>query len=334
MAFQFHLGRFGRLKHRLIVVGQAINQISVKQMAEFHFSVEYFSNFKDFKAIDVPDDYSLWIHFDTTLDIQDFDGIELPKFLLTTTTGLTHLGIDLRKKLGDKILSLSSEPELLKRVTSTAEHTWSLVMAISSPWLQNLRNYKQYTRSELVRQNQMSSRKFGVIGYGRLGRMVAEYALAFGMEVFVYDIDESIVLPKVATMRRLSTIEELLQKCDIVSIHASAILHQQIILSYEILRSCRKGISIINTSRGSLVDEQAIVRLLDEKTLDWYATDVLNEEEIGADASPKELKERSKTLNRVIVTPHIGGANLEAMELCESNLLSRFIANHATDFLE
>jgi D-3-phosphoglycerate dehydrogenase / 2-oxoglutarate reductase len=312
------------------VVGQAIRQNSVKKIAENYFNVEYFSHFAGFKNTGESSAYSLWIHFDTLLDIQDFEKLRLPSFLLTTTTGVTHLGSDLRIQLGNRLLSLASEKDLLQQVTSTAEHAWSLLTAISNPWLQNLRVDKQLKRSDLLRLNQLSSRSIGIIGYGRLGRMVADYALAFGMQVYVYDIDYSIQIPNKEKINRTFSLEELLQNSNIISIHASVNADKKPILTEDTLRFCRRGTSIINTSRGCLVDEQAIVNLLNTKTIKWYATDVLNEEELGADKSPAELKERARTLNGVIITPHIGGANLEAMEFCERNLLSRLIAAQST----
>ena len=182
MEYQSRLGKFGQLKNKLIIVGQAVSQSKVKQSAEEHYDVKYFSRFEDFKLTRESNPYSLWVHFDTLLDIQDFEEVSLPSFLLTTTTGITHLGSSLRQRLGERLLSLASEQELLRQVTSTAEHAWSLIMAISNPWIQKLRLDKQLERSDLLRLSQMSSRKIGLIGYGRLGRMVADYALAFGMQ--------------------------------------------------------------------------------------------------------------------------------------------------------
>lgn len=326
MEYQSRLGKFGQLKNKLIIVGQAVSQSKVKQSAEEHYDVKYFSRFEDFKLTRESNPYSLWVHFDTLLDIQDFEEVSLPSFLLTTTTGITHLGSSLRQRLGERLLSLASEQELLRQVTSTAEHAWSLIMAISNPWIQKLRLDKQLERSDLLRLSQMSSRKIGLIGYGRLGRMVADYALAFGMQVYIHDIDQSIKIPSVKNLQKVESIEEILSICDIVSIHASKILDHQFILSEDKMRNCRKGISIVNTSRGSLVDEHAIVDLLNSNIIEWYATDVLSEEEIGAPMSPTELKERAKNLDGVFITPHIGGANLEAMKLCEMNLLSRLLS--------
>jgi len=257
------------------------------------------------------------------LKSQDFIGKALPEYVLTTTTGLTHIDSELQVVLGDRLLHLATEKVLLKSVTATAEHTWSLIMAISNPWVLKLNNGETLNRAELIRKNQLSSRKLGVIGFGRLGSLVSRYALAFGMEVFVYEKNSKVLIPPDSGLIRVSKLEELLQVCDIITIHASTKYPHPEILSRAELKHSRKGLSIINTSRGCLVDEVFIVELLNQGIIDWYATDTLKQEEVEGLLSPLELLERGKRLDGVIVTPHIGGANIEAMHMCEENLFRR-----------
>ncbi len=314
------------MKHKLVVIGQAIKTPEVLESASQEFDLYYFPNFSDFLNEDISAPYSLWVHFDTVLTKQTFGGRALPLFLLTTTTGLTHLEPALRDDLGVNLLSLATEVEFLRAITSTAEHTWSLLTAILNPWILNLDSRED--RSSLIRDSQISSMTLGVIGYGRLGRLVSEYALAFGMHVFVYEKDGSVEIPVKPNLVVMGDITQLLQECDIVTLHASSKFPHKEILSREILSHCRKGISIINTSRGSLVDEECISELLDAEVIQWYAADMLKEEEVGAGQSPISLKKRAKNRDGVILTPHIGGANLEAMQMCEENLLNRLVAAH------
>jgi D-3-phosphoglycerate dehydrogenase len=314
------------LKHKLVVIGQAIKTPEVLESARQEFDLCYFLSFSDFLSEDISAPYSLWVHFDTVLTKQAFGGRSLPLFLLTTTTGLTHLEPALRDHLGINLLSLATEVEFLRAITSTAEHTWSLLTAILNPWILNMASRQD--RSSLIRETQISSMTLGVIGYGRLGRLVSEYALAFGMHVFVYEEDESVEIPVKSNLVVVGNITQLLRECDIVTLHASSKFPHKEILSREVLSHCRKGISIVNTSRGSLVDEERISELLNAEVIRWYAADMLKEEEVGAGKSPISLKDRAENRDGVILTPHIGGANLEAMQLCEENLLKRLIVAH------
>jgi D-3-phosphoglycerate dehydrogenase len=316
-------GKIGRLKHRLIIIGQAVNNLELVDRAHNHFEVQIFANWDSSLIKNLRSPYSLWVHFDTTLRYQDFDGNDLPEYLLTTTTGLTHIESELQAVLGDRLLHLATEKDFLKSITATAEHTWSLIMAISNPWVLKLNTEGNLGRAGLIRKNQLSSRKLGVIGYGRLGSLVSRYALAFGMEVYVHEKDPEVRIPSDSRLNSVSKVEELLQVCDIVTIHASSRFPHNEILSRSVLEHSRKGLSIINTSRGCLVDEEYVVELLNKEIIDWYATDTLKQEEVGGLSSPSELIERAINCNGVILTPHIGGANIEAMHMCEENLFRR-----------
>jgi D-3-phosphoglycerate dehydrogenase len=318
-------GKIGRLKPRLVLIGQAVNNLELVDRARKHFDVHVFATWHEFLIENLESPYSLWVHFDTTLKYQDFKGMDLPEYLLTTTTGLTHIDSELQIVLGNRLLHLATEKEFLKLVTATAEHTWSLIMAISNPWILKLNTGEALNRASLVRENQLSSRKLGVIGYGRLGNLVSRYALAFGMEVYVYEIDSEVQIPSHPGLTRVSKLEDLLPVCDILTIHASSKYPHHEILSRSELKHSRPGLSIVNTSRGCLVDEACVVELLNKGILDWYATDTLKQEEVEGLPSPSELLERGLAVDKVIVTPHIGGANIEAMQMCEENLLSRLI---------
>jgi D-3-phosphoglycerate dehydrogenase len=316
------------VKPRLVIIGQAIQSLKVLQECKELFEVSVLADIQEFAELydsnHAP--YSLWIHFDSRLNQEVFLKHSDPAFILTTTTGLTHISAEILERLEGRILHLATERDFLQSITSTAEHTWSLLMAMTSPWLLDTNKVAVKGRSELIREFQLSSRKIGIIGYGRLGKIMTNYALAFGMQVHVFEIDSSIVIPELKGVIRHDKIEDLLHSCDIISLHASAKLPRNEILSQEMLDQCKSGVMIINSSRGSLVDEKHVAKLIDSGAIRFYATDVLREEEEGAEFTPEVLKVRAQSRDRVIITPHIGGANIEAMNLCERNLLSRLIS--------
>lgn len=322
------------MKSRLIIIGQAVQSFKVLEECKELFEVSVLANIEEFAELDDSNlaPYSLWIHFDSRLSQEVFHKHSDPEFILTTTTGLTHISAEILERFGGRILHLATEREFMHSITSTAEHTWSLLMAMSSPWLLNTDLGVVKGRSELIRDFQLSSRKIGIIGYGRLGKMMTNYALAFGMQVHVFDIDSSIVVPKLPGVFQDEKIEELLRSCDIISLHASAKIPTSEILSREMLNQCKFGVMIINSSRGSLVDEHHIATLIESGAIGFYATDVLREEEEGAHVTPSVLKQRAQSRDRVIITPHIGGANVEAMNLCEENLLSRLVSAAKVDY--
>jgi D-3-phosphoglycerate dehydrogenase len=316
------------VKPRLVIVGQAVQSSEVIEKCTQFFDVSQLANIEDFGKLDPPivTQYSLWVHFDTRLTSDVFKNHNMPEFLLTTTTGLTHISKEILESLENRILHLASERDFLKSITATAEHAWSLLMAMTMPWLQYPHQHHLARREDLIRDFQLASRHIGIIGYGRLGRMMSNYALAFGMQVHVFDSNPSVKVPLGSGVIQEEKIENLVEVCDIISLHASAMYPCTEVLSKEILDQCKFGVLIINSARGCLVDEKYIAEQIETGAIGFYATDVLREEEVGFERTPSSLKLRAQSRDRVIITPHIGGANTEAMNLCESNLLSRLIS--------
>src|SRR6185312_7830256 len=109
--------------------------------------------------------------------------------IVTATTGLDHIDLDEAKRRNIAVLSLRGETEFLESVTATAEHTWALLLALVrkvGPAFDHVRR-GDWQRDSFVGRT-LSGRTLGIVGYGRLGRMVARYGQAFGMNVLVNDV--------------------------------------------------------------------------------------------------------------------------------------------------
>jgi D-3-phosphoglycerate dehydrogenase len=169
----------------------------------------------------------------------------------------------------------------------------------------------------------------GILGYGRIGKKIAEYGNVFGMEVGIYD-------PHIqkCNVKRFNSIETFLEWTDILSIHLPLNKETKGMLNENLLRKLPKGALIINTSRGAVIDEPALVKLLEEKHIAGAAVDVLSAEQ------PKELRNESVLLkyakgnDNVIITPHIGGATIDSMKKTEvfvANKLKEFVKNHQSE---
>jgi D-3-phosphoglycerate dehydrogenase len=144
----------------------------------------------------------------------------------------------------------------------------------------------------------------GLIGYGRVGTLVARRALAFGLTMLVYDpyIDPAQVERPGITMTDL---DDLLARADFVSLHARATPETENLCNAALFRKMKPGAFFINTARATLVDEQALYEALVTRRLAGAALDVLRPRPAG-ESTPL------LSLPNVIVTPHIGGATYEA----------------------
>ncbi len=167
---------------------------------------------------------------------------------------------------------------------------------------------------------ELEGKKLGVIGLGRIGSTVARKAQGIGMDVAAYDP----FLPASAAGKGsvpLKTLDELLAKADIVTLHIPRTKETTNLLSEERLRSMKKGAYLINAARGGLVDEDALLRLLDEGHLAGAALDTFATEPLQKD-SP--LRAHPK----LILTPHLGASTGEAQQA-----VSTILAKQIIDFI-
>ena len=117
---------------------------------------------------------------------------------------------------------------------------------------------------------QVKDLKIGIIGYGRLGKMMYNFCKAFEADVMVFD-------PYVGNIG-CSSIEDMLSKCDVISLHVHVTEETKYMINERLLGFMKKNSYIINTSRGEIVDEQAIINALKSGHLSGYGTDVIEHE--------------------------------------------------------
>lgn len=227
------------------------------------------------------------------------------KVVATPATGLDHIDLAQLKRRGVAVLSLKGEKRFLDSITATAELACGLMLAlarnivaahtsvVSGRW-----DRKAFQGSSLCRKT------LGIIGYGRLGRMMARYGEALGMTVIFADpdVEEGVGL------------EELLEKSDVVSIHVHLTEETAGIIGEDSLRHMKPSALLINTSRGKIVDEGALVAALEAGEIAGYATDVLADELSFEGRANAKLIDHATNHTNVIITPHIGGMTREARE--------------------
>ncbi len=144
----------------------------------------------------------------------------------------------------------------------------------------------------------VAGRTLGILGYGRLGRPVARLAEAFGMKVVAWDRGGSYPRIDAFGVERLA-LGDVLATADVVSIHLRLSDESRGLLDREKLRQMKKGALLINTSRGAIVDEPALIEALQAKRLAGAGLDVFAVEPLPA-SSPL------RALPNVLLTPHIG----------------------------
>lgn len=149
----------------------------------------------------------------------------------------------------------------------------------------------------------ISGKTLGIIGYGSIGSKVAEIALAFGMKVLVNSRTKKYTGGRIKWVE----LEELLAEADIVTLHCPLTGDNEKLINEETIAKMKDGARLINTARGGLVDEQALVAALNSGKLSGAALDVISEEPMSKDSPLPGTR-------NLIVTPHIAWASHEARE--------------------
>ncbi len=183
---------------------------------------------------------------------------------------------------------------------STAEHAVALLMAVAKRVMTGDMKLRgaEIPRSAM-RGTELLGRTLGVVGYGRIGRRVAEIcALGIRMKVVVYDpvIDLSTATPDGITL--VDSLEAVLSQADFLTVHTPLLASTRGLIGENEIRSMKAGSYLINASRGPVLDEAALIRALEDGHLAGAGLDVF-------DPEPPEADNPLLKMTNVVVTPHI-----------------------------
>lgn len=251
------------------------------------------------------------------------------KVIATPTTGLNHIDLEEAKRRGIKVISLKGHTSFLKDIPTTAEETLALMMALvrNIPWSFEDVKKGNWNRDKW-RGHQFIHKTLGLLGCGRLGKIVAKYGKALGMKIISADphVDEGV-------MKRYGVekvpMDKLFKDSDILSIHVSLEPDTQNLVKEKHLKMMKPTAYLINTARGEIIDEKALLKALQKKWIAGAALDVMWNEVGGAHLKNNQLLNYSITNNNLLIVPHLGGATYEAMQVTED-----FIADLAKKHFE
>jgi len=208
---------------------------------------------------------------------------------------------------------------------SAAEHTMALLLA-------QARNVPQAHaalkagRWERSKWNgvELADKTLGVIGLGRIGKLVAQRCLAFGMRLIAYDPFVSDDAARRINVE-LVTLDELVGRADFVTLHLAKTPDTIGLIGKDLLAKAKPGIRIINVARGGIVDEEALAEAIRSGQVAGAALDVFDEEPC-LDSPVFELDE-------VVVTPHLGASTVEAQDKAGDTIAEMVSLALAGDFV-
>jgi D-3-phosphoglycerate dehydrogenase len=235
--------------------------------------------------------------------------------IATNTTGTPHIDMADAAVRGIKVISLAGEEQFLRTITPTAELTIGLIIAVTRNLIPAMDYVKKgaWGRWGFGGPAMLSRMSLGIVGLGRLGKMVAAYAHAMGMRVSYYDpyVDHRPEWP----YRRAGTLNELVGGVDVTTVHCNVTPENRHMFNREVFSGFRKSSFFVNTARGELVDSEALIEALDGGILRGAAVDVVDGEFSPAfdrEAGNHPLIRYARENPSLLITPHIGGSTYDA----------------------
>jgi len=244
------------------------------------------------------------------------------KVINTCSTGLNHIDLDYCKENGIVVWSLKEDYELINDLPSTSELAFGLMMSL----LRNIPKSFHSVRDgnwdyEPYVGHQIKGKTIGVIGYGRLGKIMCRLFDGWGVKLLVTDPYERIN-ERITTARGVP-LSELLERSDVVFLHTHVTDETRGMVDDEFLSQMKQGSYLVNTARGELVDEGSIIKSIKQGHLKGYGTDVIKDE-FGNIHNSKLVEFSINPNNNVVITPHIGGMTIEGQTKAYIWAVSKF----------
>ncbi len=273
--------------------------------------------------------HGLFIGLRNIIDREVLDRADRLRCIVTPTTGLNHIDMAIAEAKGVTVLSLRGETEFLSTVSATAELAWGMLLALvrKIPAASQSVMADEWARDNFY-GNELRGRTLGILGFGRLGKMLCAYGQAFGMKVLTHDIRPVSVVDVESV-----GLTELLERSDVISINLSLNDESRGMLGREEFSHVKQGAFLLNTARGEILDEDALLDGLQTGRLAGAAIDVMAGETSGNQSWLKESKLHAYARNHsnLLITPHIGGVTYESVKKTNHFIIQK-LANYLRKF--
>ena len=255
------------------------------------------------------------------IDRAVIESCENLKLICVAATGVNNVDLVAAKKRGIKVCNVRAYA-----TASVTQHVFSLILSLN----RKLSSYKQsvingrWSQSEFFCYfgdsiSDFENKVLGIIGYGELGKAVEKVALSFGMEVLVAESHDTksstnkadATDANVTKSNKRVDIKTLLTRADVVSLHCPLTENNQHMIAANEFSIMKKSAMIINTARGGLIDESALLSALESNEIAGAGLDVLEKE---PPAKNNALINYAQHVENLIITPHIAWASQQARQ--------------------
>ena len=251
------------------------------------------------------------------------------KVIANYAVGFNNIDVEGAK---ERDIVITNTPGVLTE--TVAEHTFGLILAVATRVVEAdaFVRAKKFTgwEPELLLGLDLLGKTLGIIGAGRIGTRVAELGKAFGMHVAYYDIQKNTILEEKTGAEYCESPETLLRKADVVSVHLPLNEHTHHFIDMQKLTMMKPDAILVNTSRGAVIDESALIKALQENVLFGAGLDVFENE--------PEVPGALRKLPNVILTPHTASASVgtrnKMAEMAAENVIAILHGSQAPNVVE
>jgi glyoxylate reductase len=236
------------------------------------------------------------------IDKEVMDAAPSLKIIANCAVGYDNIDIHYARK---KRILVTNTPGVL--TDTTADLTWALIFAVARkiPQADKFTREKKFKgwKLDLFLGKEITGKRLGIVGMGRIGKAVALRAQAFKMETLYFDPHRLSSKEEKKYQASYRSLDELLSTSDIVTIHASLTPQTHHLISKEKLKLMRKETILINVARGPIVEEEAVAEALEKGQIWGVGLDVYEKE--------PEINQRLFSLDNAVLLPHLGSASYE-----------------------
>ena len=236
------------------------------------------------------------------------DALPSLKMICEAATGTDNIDVEYATSRGIPVHNVKGYS-----TDSVVQLTFTMLLAVSThiDYFDNAVKSGSYSRSGCFTDisktyMELAGKKYGIIGLGNIGRKVAEVAKAFGMDVVYYPTSGKPHTDKYPAVY----LDELMKNCDFISVHAPMNERTRNLITYEKLSLMKPTAYIFNLGRGGIINEEDLVKALNEGKLAGAGVDVFTKEPLPEDSPYLKVEDKSK----ILLTPHIGWASKEARQ--------------------
>ncbi|HSV21415.1 MAG TPA: NAD(P)-dependent oxidoreductase [Xanthobacteraceae bacterium] len=235
------------------------------------------------------------------------------KVVSCASTGADHVARAEIDRRGIVVRTLRDSPDVIRGLTPAAELSWALVMACARKLPAAIAHVRAggWAREQFPGVL-LRGRQLGLIGCGRIGGWMARYAEAFGMRVVGYDPHQADWPTNIVRI----SIEQLMKTSDVVSVHVPLNEETKGLVSAALFACVKPGAIFINTSRGSIADEAALLAGLNSGRIGAAGLDVLDGEPA---ISNHPLLAYARDHDNLLITPHCGGNSPDAIAIVSAH---------------